>query len=178
MSRFRWASVEMDRLNDWLTLIANIGVVIGLVVLIVEINQAINLAEVGAYESRIQEISETNKELALSEDLALIYERLETEGLEALTSIERRRLHAWESGIVARMQGQFYQFEKGFLDEEAAAAFLGAAARRLELWKALGIHIVDTEFRSHVEATPIPSLPSIQSFGLTPLQAAESQPSR
>ena len=48
-------------------------------------------------------------------------------------------------------------------------------ARRLELWNAPGIYNVDAEFRSHVESTPIPSLPSILSFGLMPLRTTESQ---
>ena len=82
-SKNKMTSLDMDRLNDWLSLVANFGVVIGLAVLIVEINQAINLAEVGAYESRIMEISETNKAMALDESLAEIYERLSTEGVRA-----------------------------------------------------------------------------------------------
>ena len=159
--------LDTDRLNDWLSLVANFGVVIGLAVLIVEINQAINLAEVGAYESRITEISETNKAIALDESLADIYERLSTVGLKALTPVERRRVHAWESGIAARMQGQHYQYRKGFLDDDTAEAFLGAAARRLDLWNELGINIVDREFRQSVESTPIPPIPSIQGFGLS-----------
>ena len=112
--------LDMDRLNDWLSLVANFGVVIGLAVLILEINQAINLAEVGAYESRIMEISETNKAMARDEKLAEIYERLSTEGVRALTPVEHRGVHAWESGIVARMQGQHYQYRRGFLEEKTA----------------------------------------------------------
>jgi hypothetical protein len=159
--------MDMDRLNDWLSLVANFGVVIGLAILIIEINQAIDLAEVGAYESRITEISDTNKAIALDESLADIYERISAEGLKALTPVERRRVHAWESGIVARMQGQHYQYRRGFLEEDTAEAFLGAAARRLELWNELGINIVDEEFRQSVESTPIPPVPSIQGFGLS-----------
>jgi hypothetical protein len=160
--------MDMDRLNDWLSLVANFGVVIGLAVLIIEINQATELAEVSAYESRIMEISETNKELALSEDLAEIYERISMEGLGSLSPVEFRRVHAWESGIVARMQGQHYQYRKGYLEEYSAEALLGAAARRLNLWNELGINIVDVEFLQSVESTPIPPKLSIQGFGLSP----------
>ena len=62
--------MNLEKLNDWLTLLANVGVVIGLIALVLELRHSSQLAEVAAYQTRISEIQEINLELALSNDLA------------------------------------------------------------------------------------------------------------
>lgn len=145
--------MDTAKLNDWLALLANVGVVIGLVMLVLEIKHASDLSEVDAYQTRVTEISETAKAMALSDDLAEIYVRLDTENLASLTPVERRRVRAWEVAKQLRMQAQFYQYQRGFLDERSARAMLTAAAATLPLWKALGQLPENAEFLAAVEAT-------------------------
>jgi hypothetical protein len=148
--------VETAKWNDWLTLLANFGVVIGLGMLIFELKHSSDLAEVGAYQTRMTEISETSKNFALSEDMADIYERLRSDGLAALEPAEVRRVQAWELGKMIRMQAQFYQFQRGFLDEVSANAMLRAAAVNLSVWDELGLFPDDVAFRQAVEAVEMP----------------------
>jgi hypothetical protein len=138
--------------NEWLTLAANVGVVIGLGMLIFELKYAADLAEVGAYQTRMTEISETAKAIALSEDLADIHERLWNDGYESLTPVEQRRVRAWEVGVTMRMQAQYYQYERGFLEESALRAMIGAAAASLPLWEKLDLDIENAEFLAAVKA--------------------------
>ena len=151
--------MDTGKVNDWLGLVANFGVVIGLGMLIFELKQATDLAEVSAYQTRMTEISETAKDMALSEDLAEIHHRLRTNGYSSLTPVEQRRVRAWEMGVVVRMQAQFYQHQRGFLDESSLRGMLGAAAGSLPLWKEMGMPIENLEFVTAVESTePLPRL--------------------
>ena len=108
--------MDSDRLNRWLTLIANFGVVIGLFVLIAEVNHASKLAEVEAYQTRIRDIQELNLEFALSDSLADILNKAANQGVETLTPSEFSRAKAWYATIMRGMQGQYYQYQNGFLD--------------------------------------------------------------
>ena len=108
--------MDSDRLNRWLTLIANFGVVIGLFLLIAEVNHASKLAEVGAYQTRIRDIQELNLQLALSDSLADILSKADSEGVETLSPSEFSRARAWYATIMRGMQGQYYQYQNGFLD--------------------------------------------------------------
>ena len=47
----------MDRGNQWLTLIANLGVIAGLIFLGFEIRQNTNIAKASAYRDNIQDIA-------------------------------------------------------------------------------------------------------------------------
>ena len=105
-----------DRLNRWLTLIANFGVVIGLFLLIAELNHASKLAEVDAYQTRVKDIQELGLEPALSDSLANILSKVDSEGVESLSPSEFIRAQAWYSTIMRGMQGQYYQYQNGFLD--------------------------------------------------------------
>ena len=108
--------MDSDKVNRWLSLIANIGVVIGLFLLIAELNHASRLAEVEAYQTRIRDIQELNIQLAMSDSLADILSKAKSEGVESLTPSEFRRARAWYGAIMRGMQGQYYQYQNGFLD--------------------------------------------------------------
>ena len=72
----------MNALNKWLTLLANFGVVAGLIFLAIEVNHSSRLAEVAAYQSRIQEIQTVRREIALSPELASMYEKFSSQGVD------------------------------------------------------------------------------------------------
>ena len=138
--------MDSAKWNDWLTLLANIGVVIGLGILIFELKHVTDLSEVEAFQTRSTEISETAKQLALSEDFAGIQERMAAQGFSALTPAEQRRVRAWELGVATRMQAQFYQYQRGFLEETAYQAMLRFASSSLPMWRELGIPIENPDF--------------------------------
>ncbi|MCH7853704.1 MAG: hypothetical protein IID46_12255 [Planctomycetes bacterium] len=89
--------------NDWLTLLANLGVVAGLVLLAYELNQANLQAKAAAAHARRTEIQVAGTEMALSPDLAEIYVRATNNGVETLTATEKFRLTEWEFGRLSRV---------------------------------------------------------------------------
>lgn len=97
-------------------MLANFGVVIGLIALVLELRHSSQVAEVAAYQTRIAEIQGINLELSLSSDLASIMGKYQTEGVNSLAADERIRMRAWYQVILRQMQGQYYQYQTGFLE--------------------------------------------------------------
>ena len=146
--------MDSDRLNRWLTLIANFGVVIGLFVLIAEVNHASKLAEVDAYQTRIRDIQELNLELALSDSLAGILSKADNEGVESLSPSEFRRARAWYATIMRGMQGQYYQYQNGFLERESVDRTLRDIVDGIyEKWEQLNLlgNIEIEEWRAEID---------------------------
>ena len=126
--------------DTYLQLLGMLGVLGGLVALVIELNQSQKLSQANAYQIRISEIQEAQRELALSEDLAEILQKFNSEGVESLTAGENSRVVAWHSAILWRMQGQFYQYEQGFLEEAALQRTLDDLANGIyERWEELGL---------------------------------------
>lgn len=146
--------MDSEKLNSWLTLIANVGVVIGIFLLIAEVNHATRLAEVEAYQTRIRDIQELNIELALSDSLAGILGKANSEGAEALTPSEFYRAQAYYSAIMRGMQGQYYQYQNGFLDRESVDRTLDDIADGIyDNWEQLDLldNLEIAEWRAEIE---------------------------
>jgi hypothetical protein len=124
-------------LGQTIGILANVGVILGLVLVVVEIRQSNEHAAAAAYQARIGDIEVAFQQYALSAYLPAIYVKLRESGLESLTAEERDRVRSWESARRTRMQGQFYQHEQGLLDEPAYRVMLRAAHGQLSLWQAL-----------------------------------------
>jgi hypothetical protein len=143
--------VHTDRLNRWLALGANIGVLVGLVFLVVEIRHSNDLARASAFRSRGTEIQEAHQAVALDPEISLILLKYNQQGLKGLTDHERIRYTYWQIAIQLRMQNQFNDYQMGFLDEDIYRSILDAAAERYNLWIELGVQIDDAEFEAAIK---------------------------
>ena len=152
----RKPSVDTDRLNRWLTLGANIGVLAGLIFLVVEIRHTNDLARASAYRSRGAEIQEAHQAVALDPELSRILLKSNQQGIDGLTDHERIRYTYWQIAAQLRMQNQFNDYQMGFLDEEIYQSALDAAAERYDLWMELGVPIEDPEFKAAIESVREP----------------------
>jgi hypothetical protein len=147
--------------RDWATLVANFGVVIGLVLLAYEVHQANKLAETEAYLGRLDQMQESADEFGESQFLPQIYEKLGgyegiygsgyADRLDTLTTIERYRLGSRERGVMLRMSGHYFQSLQGYIDESTGQKVLRDAKRRLDLWETLGIEIEGQAFAEALE---------------------------
>jgi uncharacterized protein (UPF0335 family) len=144
---------KFESANRWLTLLANIGVVIGLVMLVIEVRHATNVAESEAYMSRVNRIDEAQVDFALSDDLARITVQATEHGVDSLSQEDLLRLRHFESAKRFRLQGQYYLWERGLLaDAESLESILNEASRSSALWTELGISIEDSGLRQAVES--------------------------
>ena len=127
-------------LDTWIQLIGMLGVLGGLVALVIELNQSQRLSQASAYQARNSEIQEAQRELALSEDFAEILQKFDSQGVDSLTLGERSRVVAWHSAMQWRMQGQFYQYQQGFLEEAALEQTLNDLASGIyQKWEELDL---------------------------------------
>jgi hypothetical protein len=152
---------DQSTARDWATLIANFGVVMGLVLLAYEVHQANKLAETDAYLDRLDQMQEAADEYAESQYLPQIYEKLGgyegiygsdfADRLDTLTTVERYRLGSRERGVMLRMSGHYFQSLQGYIDESTGQKVLRDAKRRLGLWEILGIEIEGQAFAEALE---------------------------
>jgi hypothetical protein len=142
--------LNSDKLNKWLTLLANVGVVIGLALLIYELRQSQYLAETNASVRRFDQIQLAQVELALSESLAAIRVKALSEGVESLTAVEVYRLQVWENGTRLRMRGQYTEYVRGYLEQDTASGIVEAAVDLLPYWEALGYDLGNNDFEQAI----------------------------
>jgi hypothetical protein len=106
--------MKLEKINPWLTLLANVGVIAGIVFLAFEIRQ--NTTSLKA--SAIQASTEVAREniMALVEDPSLIELRNKPPG--ELTETEEQRLYWLSRSFWLSMQGLWRQWQLGILPEE------------------------------------------------------------
>lgn len=125
---------------------ANIGVVIGLALLIYELRESQNMAERDATVRRLNQMQEAVVEMALSDSLPAIRVRARTEGVHTLNEVELYRLQQWENSVRLRMSSQYVELLRGYLDEDTANEMVRTAAYFLPYWEELGFELGDSEF--------------------------------
>jgi len=143
--------LNSEKLNRWLTLLANIGVVIGLALLIYEFRQSQNLAETEAAVRRLDQMQLAQVEIATSELLAAIRVKALSEGVESLTSVELYKLRRWENSVRLRMRSQYIEYVRGYLDQDTANRVVVAAVNWLPYWEELGYELGDNDFEQAIK---------------------------
>ena len=133
--------MNADSVNKWLTLSANIGVVFGLFLLLVELNQNSDLVraqihqarsdtQVARYENR----ADTEHVVPLLEKIGLAGGFANLSSNDELTSEELYRLRAYLQGRHQDYDNLFYQYQQGYLDEEYYQFSVSSAIRIFSPW--------------------------------------------
>ena len=142
--------MNSDKLNARLTLLANFGVVVGLLMLGYELREAQHFAETQAAVQRLDQMQQAHSDMAMSESLGLIRVRARSGGVHTLAADELYRLQRWEFSVILRMRSQYVQYTRGYLDRETAEGIVRTAAQALPYWEELGLEIPDNEFQQAV----------------------------
>jgi len=112
------------KLNDWLSLAANLGVLVGLIVLIVELDQSTRVAESTAYQELVNRIAELNQLEATDSEFAEILHKGINDA-SSLTPVETGRMISYSRAIYRHGDLAYYQFETGLMDEIRLVSALG-----------------------------------------------------
>ena len=117
--------MDSDRISRWMTLGANFGVLIGLWLLIVEINQNSELMQIQIEQSRSESYVEWQRERAANDALAALSAKIEVLGARGfsevyddLEPIERSRVRAMMTARFYDYENVYSQYERGFVSEE------------------------------------------------------------
>ena len=131
--------MKTEKLNSWLSLGANIGVVLGLILLIVEIGQNTEMMRAQINQSRT-EAAMTEQQGTFNSDHipALLLKR---EKDEPLTEEEAIRYRTYLRGFSRNMDNQLWQYQQGLLGENiprsirgAVRAVVGDDKLAIEIW--------------------------------------------
>lgn len=109
--------MNVGKLNDWLTLCANVGVLVGILFLIFELQQANRIATTTAEVEIRNQFGEINAALYSDEVLAEIVDRVSQGGTE-FSSIETARYYQWVIQLVNIWITIETAYENGIAPEE------------------------------------------------------------
>ena len=115
--------MDTDRLNRWLTLGANIGVLAGLLLLVAEIRQTNAIAKAEAINVMTQNTYTILQGYRDSRNIAAL-DRVEDVGWDGLTNEEQLLLSSVESMFMSHVQNAYYQHELGIYDDGQFEAVL------------------------------------------------------
>jgi hypothetical protein len=107
--------LNSDRLNRWITLGANIGVLIGIMLLVVELTQNHEMMRAQIRNDISQQLSNRLSMLASNQQLANL--KLRAESGEELTAEEEHRFFLIFVAIVRDWENIHYQYRQGMFDE-------------------------------------------------------------
>ena len=129
------------KLNDWLALLANLGIVAGLVIVYLELDHANRLAEANAMQARDAEIVQAQKDYALSDYMPEIVVKAQENGFDSLTAVEVSRYHQWEMARLQRLYAAYRQYEMGFMSRDTIDSTVRRAIDQgwIDTWINLGI---------------------------------------
>jgi len=153
-------TMNTDNANKWLTLLANVGVVIGLALLIFEIRQNSELVRAQIHQARSDAWAYMRQDLADSEFLLPAYEKFRAAGgyeatsvLDVLDPVDSARVFRYLQSRVGDYDNLFYQYRQGYLDEEYYRTRIEPSIKRLApTWFEYGmLDTMSSSFRAEVE---------------------------
>ena len=107
--------MKLDKLNSWLTLVSNLGVLLGIFVLVYELRQTQTDMKADSMVARTQMTMQVGEVYFRNR----IYEVLEKYSSDqALSSEELYRMQEWLSVSLRTWESSHYQYQLGVLDEE------------------------------------------------------------
>jgi hypothetical protein len=118
-----------------------IGIIGSLIFVGLELRQNKKLAMTNAYQTRLSEMQQAQRNLAASGDLAELLVKRNSQGVDSLTETELFRVKAWARSVQWRMESQYYQYKQGFLDTIALERTLDdiVSQRIYEEWEDLDL---------------------------------------
>jgi len=130
--------VDLNKTNQWLTVITNIGVIAGIGLLAYELNQNSELMRAEMHAIRAEAKTERQMFLANGGDVAVIGTKLigagypgDPDAVSVLTPEERFRFVVFMNGFMEAVQNWHYQCQQALLDEELCESGYPPEARSL-----------------------------------------------
>ena len=121
--------MKAEKLNSWVTLGANLGVVVGLILLIIEIQQNTNMMEAQINQSRTEAAIELQAAIFNSEFMPSIIDKVDNG--EELNGEETERYTRYFIAVMRVLDNQLWQYSRGFLGTNTPQSVAGAV--RVEL---------------------------------------------
>jgi hypothetical protein len=140
--------LDSDNLNRWLTFGANIAVLAGILLILIELNQNADLMQVQIHQARSDAHVADRMAMADSDHFLEARRKLEDAGgwqdldsIENLSPLEARRIQEYLAARHQDYDNLFYQYQRGYLDEEFYEYRIARSIRVFApWWQKLGIY--------------------------------------
>ena len=107
----------MNKLNERLTLIANLSVVAGIVFLALELQQNTQAIQAQTRDSITEKQMTYLGWRATSPELAAVVAKVRSAGMDSLTDAEFSQWQAYVFGLMREWENSFYQYERGLFTQ-------------------------------------------------------------
>jgi hypothetical protein len=123
--------MNLDNLNKWLTLAANVGVVAGLVFLVVEVQQNTNIARSSAYRESTQDMADWRALIASNPELTYIWDAYLRGRADSLDELESARLRQLLANAFGSYENAYYAYQLGIMGQSEWVRFENSACRNM-----------------------------------------------
>ena len=114
--------MKLSELNEWLSLIANVGVLAGIIFLAIEIQQNTNVVRTAAYNDTVKSFNEWR--YAVISDPEALAHIAEYRGVEDVNELKKSMLINSQWAIYEQA---FYAYRYGLMEDNEWGRFKGAA---------------------------------------------------
>ena len=139
--------MDSDKLNKWLTLVANVGVIAGIVFLAIEIRQnsdAIRAQTRGQLTEQVMELFSVNMN---DQEYASVLMR--GNNVEELSPVEQYQYYRHRKAWVNHWRNVVYQYEMGMYDESEFENQISTIRADMEIFPGLKVHWCDNRYSAN-----------------------------
>ena len=128
--------MDSNKVNRWLTLGANLGVLVGIVLILIELNQNSELMKAQMIQSRTDNISAKYDAQIHSDHWPQMWAKKysaesDVEWIESLDPVEHMRIRTYFFREFDELRNQYFQYQRGYLPDEFWNAAIRDQIRRL-----------------------------------------------
>ena len=113
----------MDKTNQWLTLLGNVGVIAGLIFLGLEMRQNTNIAKAGAYRDNVQDIAAWRDMRIASDELSRLFQSYMNNGIVSLDGLDRARVVGYVNNVMGIYENAYFGRGYGIIGDEEWVRF-------------------------------------------------------
>ena len=141
------------KLNEWLSVGANFGVLLGIFFLAYEINLSRTVALAEIYQGRAHSRSDAGLQIALSSGRfveadqklqSLLQNHSPADAIDQLTPDELYLMNLFHSSLMIRFDNVAFQYQQGLIPEAYFETVKRGSRRFMPIWNELGIVIPET----------------------------------
>ena len=146
-----------SKLERWLTIVANLAVVGGILLVAVELRQNTRAIQAQTRDSITEKQMEYLGWLATNSETAVVAVRADSLGRGSLNSAELRMWNAFNNAVFREWENSYYQYRRGLFSEEEFEARLAiwrgsmVRAGQREAWEEFRLGFAP-DFRAEIDA--------------------------
>ena len=136
--------MDSDKLNKWLTLVANVGVIAGIVFLAIEIRQNSDAVRAQTRAQLAEQVTELFSVNMNDKEYASVL--MKGNNVEELSPVEQYQYFRHRSAWVNHWINVVYQYEMGMYDESEFKLQISTIRAHMEIFPGLKVHWCDNRY--------------------------------